>query len=73
MNDLDRTRLFFDSLGILYAEEPGDVPDSLALRMTAATSFRDDGSKSRVVGYSFFFTEFVFDSDGDFVHVGIWE
>lgn len=68
MNDLERTRLFLDSLDVTWEEEPGDLPDSLALRLTSEG--RED---NRVVGYSYFFAEFVFDCDGAFVHIGIWE
>lgn len=68
MTDLQKLRELLVGFDVPYFEEYSDPdhPNCLVLTITVR-------SNEKVVGYSNFITEFVFNEDDSFKHVGIWE
>lgn len=73
--DLDRTKEFLDSLGVLYSEDTwSHVNDTITITFGQHQYSDDPFPKcDKVDGYSGFFTRFEFDKDGKFLTVGAWE
>jgi hypothetical protein len=85
MNDYERTKALLDSLGILYDEETvrsysrfWDCNKTLLYEkvksiIVSEHLYGSNRNNSRVEGYRDFHTEFNFDSDGNFICMGIFE
>lgn len=84
MNDLDRTKEFLDSLGVLYSQDERSNrmswPEDEPVTHTLAFGKTDHGEDSdgypeckKVGGYNGFYTCFNFDENGKFLTVGVWE
>ena len=68
MTDIERTKSFLDSLGILYANDNNKVVFGMA------NPHDDDYPEcKKVIGYRGFYTTFNFHEDGSFENVGIYE
>jgi len=75
--DLDRTKEFLDSLGVLYGEELNaeNPTDGRLVEKTIVFGnhqYNDDvfPECDKVSGYTGFFTRFEFDNNGKFLTVG---
>lgn len=82
MTDLDRTKQFLDSLGVLYSQD--EIGDRMSYKedivpvhtlVFGCENYRDDGYPpcDKVGGYPGFYTCFNFDESGKFLTVGVWE
>lgn len=64
--DLQKVKTLFEELGIDFKESPRPDPHGIVLLLEAKSS-------DKVKGYNGFHSEYEFDKDGKFLHVGIWE
>lgn len=80
--DIDRTKDFLDSLGVLYSQD--EIGDRMSYKEDidpthtlafGKENYRDDGYPpcDKVKGYNGFYTCFNFDENGKFLTVGVWE
>lgn len=75
MTDFDKLKNLLDEFGLKYTVEDARVGDKTvgkSLTLTVGNDF-DDNHCEKIKGYSGFCTEFNFDLDDKFSHVGIWE
>lgn len=72
--DLDRTREFLDSLGVLYSVNPlKDSRRGLKFGRPSGCFGDEYPECDKVGGYTGFSTQFEFDKNGKFLTVGAWE
>lgn len=74
MTDLEKTKKFFDELGVEYTEKSAPYfEDAIDPKgMPRQTLIFEQGNK-KVIGYRNFCMQMYFDIDGKFVEMGIWE
>ena len=70
MTDLERTKSFLDSLGILYSNPDGEIVFGVEGR---GEKYDGYPKCEKVIGYSGFCIQFLFREDGSFENVGIYE
>lgn len=70
MTDLEKLRELIEEFVIGYEEKRDDSECIIRFK----TSFKlEKQEKKKVYGYTGFFCNFVFDSEGKFKSVGVWE
>jgi len=69
MTDKEKLVKLFDEFGIFYKfDETG-----LVLNIKEGRDQDKPINERKVIGYSYFYTDFSFTKDGEFINVGIWE
>jgi len=67
MNHYEKVKTLFTELEIPISEAVSKDKKTITL------SVDDNRDNNKIEGYSPFFTEFIFDENGKFIKVGIWE
>ncbi len=71
MNDIDKLTKLFDEFGITYTIDTKE--DRWGSKFTVNVIVDNDVNDSKVGGYNGLASSYMFDSDGKFIKVNIWE
>lgn len=71
MKDIEKLTKLFDEFGIKYTIDTKE--DRWGAKFTVNVIVDNDVTDSNVGGYNGFVSSYMFDSDGKFIKVNIWE